>query len=91
MPSLQNKCVAALSSRPRADSSSAAAEAAADFLFTADLPMRCSKSNRGDFSKPHLHALKIIASEAAIASPLSKPRLADSKAVRLKRLQSFTF
>jgi hypothetical protein len=31
-----------LSRRPRADSSSPAADAAVDFFFEADLPMRCS-------------------------------------------------
>jgi hypothetical protein len=91
MPSLQNKCVAALSNRPRADSSSPAADVAAEFFFEVDLPMRASKSNRSDFSKSHLHALKIIARWAAIASALSKPRLANFKAVLPKRLQSFIF
>jgi hypothetical protein len=33
----------------------------------------------------------MIASEVAIASPLSKPLLVNSKAILLKRLQSFTF
>jgi hypothetical protein len=43
MPFLQNRCVAALSSRPRADSSSPAASAAVlDFFFEADLAMRGS-------------------------------------------------
>jgi hypothetical protein len=37
--------------------------------------MRISKSEPGKIIKPHLHALKIIAREAATASPLSKARL----------------
>jgi hypothetical protein len=91
MPSLQNKCVAALKSRPRADSSSPAAGIAVEFFFDVDLPMRASKSNRSDFSKSHLHPLKKIASEAATALRLSKPRLANSRAILVKRLQSFSF
>jgi hypothetical protein len=37
--------------------------------------MRLSKSERGKIIKPHLHAPKIIASEAATASPLSTAAL----------------
>jgi hypothetical protein len=62
---LQNRCVAAFSSRPRADSSSPALNAAAGFFFAIDLAMRGSKSERGKIIKSHLHAridaLKIIA------------------------------
>jgi hypothetical protein len=76
MPFLQNSRVAALSRRPRADSSSFGASAAATAcFFETDLPMRVSKSNRGKIIKPHLHAPKIIASEAATASPLSTAAL----------------
>jgi hypothetical protein len=39
MPFLQNRWVAALSRRSRADSSSPAETAAADFFLEADLPM----------------------------------------------------
>ncbi|MBR0696352.1 hypothetical protein [Bradyrhizobium lablabi] len=53
--------MAAFSKRPRADSSSPAANDAADFFLVADLPMRGSKSDRGAIIKPHLHALKVIA------------------------------
>jgi hypothetical protein len=49
---LQNSRVAALSKRPRADSSSAGTKAAALFFFASDLPMRISKSERGKFIKP---------------------------------------
>jgi hypothetical protein len=75
IPFLQNSRVAALSNLPRTDSSLPATCAAAAFLFEADLPMRISKSEPGKIIKPHLHALKIIAREAATASPLSKARL----------------
>ena len=54
--------VAALSRRPRADSSSLALSAAATAcFFEIDLPMDVSKSNRGKIIKSHLYALKIIA------------------------------
>jgi hypothetical protein len=62
-----------------------------EFFFCVDLPMRASKSNRSDFSKSHLHPLKKIASEASTALRLSKPRLANSRAILVKRLQSFSF
>src|SRR3981081_2205649 len=85
MPFLQNSRVAALSNLPRADSASPAAKAAAaDFFLETDLPMRLSKSERGKIIKPHLHAPKIIASEAATASPLSKASLIKSEAALLR-------
>jgi hypothetical protein len=62
MPFLQNRWVAALSRRPRADSSSpAGCAAAADFFLEADLPMRRSKSDGSEIIKSHLHVPKIIA------------------------------
>jgi len=60
IPFLQNRCVAAPSRRPRADSSSPVARvAAADFFFEEDCHARSKSTAR--FIKSHLHALKIIA------------------------------
>jgi len=86
------RCVAALRRRPRADSSSFAASAAATArFFETDLPMCASKSNRGEIIKSHLCARKNNRTDAAFASALSKTRLTNFRAGIAKRRKKFGF
>src|ERR1700741_39961 len=95
IPFLQNRCVAALSSLPRADSSSpAAACTVAAFFFASDLPvlpMGPVNPTAGKSSSPLSFCAQNNRGERATAFALSKSRPTNSSAGEANHRERFVF